>query len=232
VWWGLVIGACAVMPVALASPLATARPGPPAIFFVPHQDDDVLMYGADLKNHVRAGRRTIAVLLTDGSSSGLCPVLHDEREGCAAQRDEEFKNAMEILGVEAVIARDRATDGELTKARVVRVMRHYLGRFPRASLRAPSPRDPHPDHAAIGRALRSLVRGSDKRFYIKPSLWPELSDRGRWVRRRNINAALDAYAGFGHRAARVAFAEQYGGARASRDPARFNRGGADAKYHR
>jgi LmbE family N-acetylglucosaminyl deacetylase len=222
--------ACAVLPAAAPSAVS-ARPGPPAIFLVPHQDDDVLMYGADLKNHVLSGRRTIAVLLTDGSSSRRCPDLHDDRASCSGARDEEFLEAMHLLGVRPVIPAARATDGELTTPSVLGVMRRYLARFPRASFRAPTPRDPHPDHAAIGQALRKLVRSTDKRFYIKPSLWPEYPDRGRWVRRRNINEALDAYAGFGHLAAPVGFDEQYGGARASRDPARYNRGGADAKYH-
>jgi LmbE family N-acetylglucosaminyl deacetylase len=204
-----------------------------AIFFVPHQDDDVLMFGADLKNHVRAGRRTIAVLLTDGSSSKICKARYgDDRPACTAERDAEFRNAMEKLGVEAVVRSDRPHDGQLAEDYAAHVMRELVARFPRASLRAPSPKDTHADHAAIGRALRSLPHTRDKRFYLKPALWSVYPDLGRWARRRNINLALDAYRGFGHASARAGFDEQYGGVRASVDIANFNPGGADAKYHR
>jgi LmbE family N-acetylglucosaminyl deacetylase len=226
------------VPVLLLPPHVSAqarptRPPGPAIFLVPHQDDDVLMYGADLKNHVRAGRRTIAVLLTDGSASKICKARYgDDRPACTAERDREFRNAMEQLGVEPIIRHDRLHDGELVEGYAAHVIGQLVERFPRASLRAPSPRDNHSDHAAIGRALRSLPGTRDKRFYLKPSLWSVYPELGRWARRRNINLALDAYRAFGHVAAASTFAEQYGGVRASLDIATFNPGGADAKYHR
>lgn len=226
-------------PVVLVPRQATAqaqprpRPAGPAIFLVPHQDDDVLLYGADLKNHVRAGRRTIAVLLTDGASSRICKARYgDDRAACTAERDREFRRAMEQLGVESIIRHDRLVDGELAEGYAAHVMAQLVARFPRATLRAPSPMDDHPDHAATGRALRALPEGKDRRFYLKPALWPSYPGVGRWVRRRNINLALDAYRGFGHASAPAGFAEQYGGVRASKDPTRFNVGGADAKYHR
>lgn len=231
--WGILVALSVTVPALLVPSPSSARPEPPAIFFVPHQDDDVLMYGADLKNHVRAGRRTIAVLLTDGAASKACRVRFGEDHGaCTAARDREFRAAMEQLGVESIIRHDRLGDGELAEDYVAHVLRQLVERFPRASLRAPSPKDTHPDHAAIGRALRSLPGTRDKRFYLKPSLWAVYPDLGRWVRRRNINLALDAYRSFGHVAAATTFAEQYGGVRASKDPTRFNAGGADAKYHR
>jgi LmbE family N-acetylglucosaminyl deacetylase len=231
--WGIpAVAALTVTALLVPSP-TTAQPAAPAVFFVPHQDDDVLMYGADLKNHVLAGRRTIAVLLTDGSSSRLCrPRYGENRAACAAARDLEFRNAMRTLGVTPVVWAARPTDGRLTERDVLGVMRHYLARFPKAALRAPTPRDPHHDHAVVGQALRSLQRGRDKRFYLKPSLWPTYPDLGRWVRRRNINAALNAYEGFGQLSQPAAFDEQYGGARASLDPTNYNRGGADSKFHR
>jgi LmbE family N-acetylglucosaminyl deacetylase len=231
--WGILVAFSVTVPALLVPSPSSARPEAPAIFFVPHQDDDVLIYGADLKNHVRAGRRTIAVLLTDGSSSKLCRARYgDDRAACTDERDREFRKAMEQLGVEAVVRDDRPHDGELTEAHAAHVMQELVARFPRASLRAPSPKDPHADHAAIGRALRSMPRSPDKRFYLKPSLWAEYPDLGRWVRRRNINLALDAYAGFGRLSVPGGFAEQYGGSRTSTALTTYNQGGADAKYHR
>lgn len=100
----------------------------PAIYLVPHQDDDVLSYGADMKAHVQAGREVIAVLLTDGSESGVCyqrfgdPNLttaqerdaggldQAARDQCTAIRDAEFTGAMEQMGITPVIREDRKQD--------------------------------------------------------------------------------------------------------------------------
>jgi hypothetical protein len=41
----------------------------PAIFYSPYQDDVTLTYGVDIIKHLRAGRRVIIVLYTDGQGS-------------------------------------------------------------------------------------------------------------------------------------------------------------------
>lgn len=109
----------------LAAP-AQAALGP-VIWLIPHQDDDVLSMGADMKNHVEAGRQNIAVLLTDGSESGVCyqrfgtgGSVGDQRDNgglsaagraaCTEIRDAEFTRAMNRLGVDPVIRSDRKQD--------------------------------------------------------------------------------------------------------------------------
>lgn len=99
----------------------------PAIYLVPHQDDDILSYGADMKNHIINGRRVIAVLLTDGSESGVCYTAYGNgqditkqrydgglsaaaRTQCKLARDAEFTKSMNLLGVEPVIRTDRKQD--------------------------------------------------------------------------------------------------------------------------
>jgi len=119
----MVLGAA----VGCTGPATVGSPGP-AIFLVPHQDDDVLIMGADVKRQVQAGRRVILVLLTDGSESSVCydrygapgeSVQHQRRHGglapeararCTAQRDAEFVAAAKAAGADYVIRSDRKQD--------------------------------------------------------------------------------------------------------------------------
>jgi LmbE family N-acetylglucosaminyl deacetylase len=48
----------------------------PAIFYSPHQDDEVLSMSVDILNHVAAGREVIVVLYTTGKGSFVQDVLN------------------------------------------------------------------------------------------------------------------------------------------------------------
>lgn len=60
------------MPPTLVWQSAT-QPSPtwPAIFYTPHQDDEILGMGASISEHVRAGRAVYVVLLTNGANQGM-----------------------------------------------------------------------------------------------------------------------------------------------------------------
>lgn len=147
----------------------------PAIWFVPHQDDEVLSMGAAIKQHARAGRRCIVVLMTDGSNSGVKGRYPSEEE-FVAERDREFNRAVKQMGAEPVIRADRAEDGFLTIAWALGVMQEYASQYPDASLKTMTPHDNHSDHANLGRALQQLDH-PDKRYYVKRSQWDEISGK-------------------------------------------------------
>lgn len=147
----------------------------PAFYLIPHQDDDVLSMGADMKIHVQEAKRpTYAVLLTDGSESGVCywrygegtsdvegqrrrgVLSQAERDQCSQVRDEEFKLAMNRLGVTPIIRSDRKQEGcattydkfgdpfknpdcteqnELKRAYVLDVIQEILAEYPNASFK-------------------------------------------------------------------------------------------------
>lgn len=84
----------------------------PVIFFVPHQDDEVYTFGPEIITSLAAGRDVIEVLMTDGSSTGVCangnkadgdfyrnadgdPTDYTvpDRNRCTKERDSEFENA-------------------------------------------------------------------------------------------------------------------------------------------
>ena len=113
---GIIAVCMGVIASLMTLPTASAVSTNPAVFLVPHQDDEVLTFGAAVKQHLLAGRDVILVLLTDGSSSGECDNLRTgtyghpdfdqtdgitgnytsspvDRAACTNFRDNEFLNA-------------------------------------------------------------------------------------------------------------------------------------------
>jgi LmbE family N-acetylglucosaminyl deacetylase len=97
---------------------------PPAIFYVPHQDDDYLGMSLGIPEHVAAGRRVKVILYTNGGNPGLtaimngttaCPLYGSSDPAYAGHeqyhhynftdddtkrvRTEEFERSMAALGV-------------------------------------------------------------------------------------------------------------------------------------
>lgn len=86
---------------------ANAVTGTAAIYFTPHQDDETLSMGPDIRASLEADRQVIVVLLTDGSESGYCYTGYGtgetragggltpaHRANCTADRDREIQNAL------------------------------------------------------------------------------------------------------------------------------------------
>lgn len=88
------------------------------LFFVPHQDDEVLTMGVAIAQHVKDGDNVKVIMTTDGGGSQIiktlvngkscnknCDNITDKhniglsRDGFVSARDREFKNACIKLGV-------------------------------------------------------------------------------------------------------------------------------------
>jgi hypothetical protein len=54
----------------------------PAIFYVPHQDDEALGYVGQIQQHKEAGRPVYLVLVTQGQNYGLLSGLQDQSQQC------------------------------------------------------------------------------------------------------------------------------------------------------
>jgi N-acetylmuramoyl-L-alanine amidase len=50
----------------------------PIIYFVPHQDDEILSLGIDIRNELSRGRNVQLVLMTDGENSGARDILNGQ----------------------------------------------------------------------------------------------------------------------------------------------------------
>lgn len=200
------------------------------IFYVPHQDDDVLSFGASILNHVTAGGNSVkTVLVTDGSKSAVRNKLngssacswHGKTHSPSAEdyrgtmvngvlttgqplteyyfsqsRNVEYAASMKALGVnERYIGEELVpaqyynadgtldmrisapyVDGTLTVTQARSLILKFEAKYPNAAHKAQTWLDPHPDHAALGQALRELYnegKVSDARFYVKPSFKDE-----------------------------------------------------------
>lgn len=177
--------------LALAPPAQAVHLTRDVFFFVPHQDDEVLQYGAAIAEHVAAGRTVWVILLTDGGSSVQCAIQYPgNRPACVAARDKEFINGVTAMGGHPVIRTDRAIDGQLQQAYARTVILQYYPNYPNSSFKAPSEFDGSLDHNRIGKALRSTGI-SDARYYIKHSEWGGHS--GVLTAQYNQDAVLNLY---------------------------------------
>jgi len=135
----------------------TEDKGEQVIYYVPHQDDEVITFGVSIYHHLQQGDEVHVVLLTDGSSSGVRKQMDLTEEEFIAARNREFDHALGVLGVdEENIVKKGYKDGALTVEQVEAIITEYDNKYPEASHKTFSYYDPHPDHANAGKALKNL----------------------------------------------------------------------------
>lgn len=186
--------------------------GRPAVFLVPHPDDEVLSMGIAIAEHVAYGREVHVVLVTQGRQTGAINHLNGEgynswwkgthqpsAEGYSSlsvqdisiARIQEFRSACGCLQVPQANIHIEDTDNPssdgkeaVTYEEAKQVIQKYIDRYPDADFFSMSWHDQHPDHIAIGQALRDLkkcgaIQGAT-RFYISRLYWDEFSKIGGW----------------------------------------------------
>jgi LmbE family N-acetylglucosaminyl deacetylase len=156
----------------------------PAIYYVPHSDDEILTYGPSIKNHLNSGREVITILYTNGVGSKVqkelngtvnspywgkthnptsegYSILSDDDFGDA--RIKEYINSCHALGVKPEnILIDRLTvtnDVEEMKQLILK----YHNLYPNASHKVMSYKDQMGtgsnvanEHSVSGYALKAL----------------------------------------------------------------------------
>lgn len=146
------------------------------IYYIPHQDDEVITFGVSIHDHVVKGRDVHVVLLTDGANSAVREKLDLTPEEFSDARNREFDLAVDILGVDPDnVEKIGYSDGALKVEEVEEVIREYEGRYPNASHKTFSYYDPHEDHANAGHALRNLMDEGvieDGTFYFGNNFTP------------------------------------------------------------
>lgn len=168
----------------------------PAIFFIPHQDDETLQAAVDILNHLAAGREVIIVLYTTGKGSFVQDVLNGDGTSAywgtahnpylegyteltdddfSAARNREFQSALGQLGVLPENIHLRAID-LVTKDTVKALMLEYVDTYGTVgvSYKAMSYYDTSVSHQYSGQSLLELYNEgivTDSRFYIARSDW-------------------------------------------------------------
>ncbi|MCH5586235.1 PIG-L family deacetylase [Shimazuella sp. AN120528] len=170
---------------------------PPAIFFIPHQDDETLSMGVAITQHLDAGREVIAVLYTDGAGSIAQKILngeassswwggthnpvtegygHIDNQRFSDARTHELKSALMQLGVkpENIHIRNLTSDGTLTLDEMKSLVMEYAQKYPGASFKAMSQHDSSLSHSISGQALVDLYNQkaiTDVRLYVSRNDW-------------------------------------------------------------
>lgn len=148
------------------------------LYFVPHQDDELLTFGIDIANSVKDGRDVHVIVCTDGASSNVrlrlgnrefCTQCGEQhvfdltRDDFTATRDQEFYGSCDALGVKREnihFEDERVVDGELTVEEAKRIIKKFLkeiGEDCTVCTMYPNPPEiQHKDHMRLGKAAQEL----------------------------------------------------------------------------
>ena len=163
------------------------------LYFVPHQDDELLSMGLDICMAVAKGNDVHVILCTDGAKSKIRKVLSTNKE-CSVHRgkhsydldEEKFSRARDAEFAESCVALGvlpanihilplRATDGMLDTGFAETVIMRYLAMFgARATVGAiycGNDETQHKDHKALGTAVQNLWQRKiikKVRFFAEP----------------------------------------------------------------
>jgi LmbE family N-acetylglucosaminyl deacetylase len=130
-----------------------------ALVLAPHPDDETLGCGATIARKLAAGTGVTVLAVTDGRHCHRSPYLPPDELG--ALRREELAEAMRRLGLHAGSLRwAELVDGAVPDAedRLVEVIGSLLRELRPDEVYATCAGEPHPDHAAVGRAARRAAR--------------------------------------------------------------------------
>ena len=144
--------------VRLARDVTAATAVRSALVLAPHPDDETLGCGATILRKVAAGATVTLVVVTDGRHShrgaGIGP------GGLAELRRGELAEAAKRLRLPAGAVRWAGFEDGALSARepdLTRAVQHLVDELRPDEVYATSALEPHPDHAALGRAARAAA---------------------------------------------------------------------------
>jgi LmbE family N-acetylglucosaminyl deacetylase len=161
-----------------------------ALIISPHPDDETLGCGATVALKLAAGHAVTVLMLTDGRHSHRSATLPAPELG--ALRRAELAEAMRRLGLPdgalrwAGLVDGSVSDGE---EELVGLIRSMIEELQPDEVYVTCAEEPHPDHAAAGRAARRATAGGAVQLLEYPVwLW------GSWPMRRHdrLRSTLDA----------------------------------------
>jgi LmbE family N-acetylglucosaminyl deacetylase len=169
-----------VVPVAIrlgGREVTRAAAGRSCLVLAPHADDETLGCGATIARKRSTGTAVHVLVATDGRHGTPSAVISPEQ--LAEIRRAEVLRACAVLGVDEteVTVLDHE-DGRLDRAEseLADLIAEHLERTAPDEVLVTAPADPHPDHAALGRAAIRAVAGSRTQVLTYPVWqWPLLA---------------------------------------------------------
>lgn len=173
----------------------------PAIFYVPHQDDETLSMSVDILNHIAVGWRVIMVLYSDGGASTAINYINGtasstywggihtpSTEGYTALTNQQFIDARNNEFIQACLELGVASadihlepigvNESVDLTSMQNLILRYKGLYPGSIHKAMSYHDTHPVHQVGGQALLNLYNAgqvSNARFYVSRADWSTLT---------------------------------------------------------
>lgn len=167
------------------------------IYFVPHQDDEVLTMGNAIAADVARGNDVKVVFFTDGSASGARAKMCKNDGYClsvsefVSARNNEAIASLEVAGVPREnIFFEGYKDGHTTYGEAMQVIVKWHTKYPNASLNTMSWLDVHPDHYHLGKALRDHCNNMNYRactFWQSSSYYGQMPLPGKVLINYNNN---------------------------------------------
>jgi LmbE family N-acetylglucosaminyl deacetylase len=166
-----------------------------ALFFAPHQDDELISMSTDIIDHLNTGHDVHVIVCMNGAGSCVKDALRNGKTNCnecksqhkygfsptefTKSRDNEFRDSCLALGVKSANTHyysDRGDDGSLTKAKAITIINYYLNQYPRAKVKTISPYGGNiqvNDHRVLGEAAQEIYKSgkiNDLRLFVEPYL--------------------------------------------------------------
>ena len=129
----------------------SSLPPGPWIVFAPHADDETFGMGSTLLKAKKEGIETHVVVLTDGALGGNADDL-------VATRNEEVKQATQMLGVKSLVCWDEPDRGLSAEPRLVEKAMEIIASIAPATVFFPGAMEIHPDHRATGFILWAALQ--------------------------------------------------------------------------
>ncbi len=160
--------------------MPTGTPGEEAVYFVPHQDDELISMAGGIVRDVAAGRRVHVFIMSAGDQTGVKQVLCQVEGRCLtdnqviSSRDAEVLDSLGMLGVPAanvhfMYIREEQSDAASVIHGVVDEVVRQGG--PNVHYRSISWLDAHPTHYKVAYALRDNCTSAglgDCQFFQSP----------------------------------------------------------------
>lgn len=171
------------------------------LFFVPHQDDELLTMGIAINKYTSEGNEVYVVLCTDGSKSRVREKLNNGKkcqihdgthcyplsiEEFVQARDKEFCGSCISLGINTNnihIYQNRYIDGSLTKDNCIDIINYYLKLFGDnvvvCTISPNNGNEQHSDHIVLGEAAEELLKNNiinELHLFIEPYLYDKIKD--------------------------------------------------------
>ena len=147
-----------------------------ALVLAPHPDDETLGCGATIRRKRAAGTPVHVLIVTDGRHSHRSAALPPLE--LAELRRKEMAQAAERLGLaDDAVSWAGFEDGAIDESALVTLVTSLVQRLKPDELFATCADEPHPDHAAVGRAARRAA-GNARVLEYPVWLW------GSWPLRR------------------------------------------------